>query len=162
MVWCAWVSCRPLREGNSSFVTAFPNHSLVLSMLVKRFLKSFFWDSSERLLTCYITWPLKFLHDCLRVRNELHFCRFSSLTCCVLWLLSASGVPVYKSTQEAGSFIVTFPKAFHCGFSYGVSIYFFLISFIGFWVIVVYFVSSTVLKRSTLQLPTGLRLEVFF
>jgi histone demethylase JARID1 len=28
-------------------------------------------------------------------------------------------VPVYKTRQEAGHFIVTFPEAYHCGFSYG-------------------------------------------
>jgi hypothetical protein len=28
---------------------------------------------------------------------------------------------VYKMTQEARTFIVTFPKSFHAGFSYGVS-----------------------------------------
>jgi uncharacterized radical SAM superfamily Fe-S cluster-containing enzyme len=32
----------------------------------------------------------------------------------------ANGVPVYKMTQEERTFIVTFPKAFHAGFSYGV------------------------------------------
>jgi len=35
-------------------------------------------------------------------------------------LLYANGVPVYQMTQEAKTFIVTFPKAFHAGFSYGV------------------------------------------
>jgi histone demethylase JARID1 len=34
-------------------------------------------------------------------------------------LLAANRVPVYKSMQEAGTFIITFPKAFHGGFSYG-------------------------------------------
>ena len=33
--------------------------------------------------------------------------------------LAAHGVPVYKLVQEAGSFVVTFPQAFHSGFSYG-------------------------------------------
>jgi len=28
-------------------------------------------------------------------------------------------VPVYKTRQEAGQFIVTFPQAYHAGFSYG-------------------------------------------
>jgi len=28
-------------------------------------------------------------------------------------------VPVYKTRQEAGQFVVTFPEAYHCGFSYG-------------------------------------------
>jgi histone demethylase JARID1 len=35
-------------------------------------------------------------------------------------LLYANEVPVYQMTQEAKTFIVTFPKAFHAGFSYGV------------------------------------------
>jgi histone demethylase JARID1 len=30
-----------------------------------------------------------------------------------------TGVPVYKTVQEAKTFIITFPKAFHAGFSYG-------------------------------------------
>ena len=30
-------------------------------------------------------------------------------------------MPVYKMTQEERTFMVTFPKAFHAGFSYGVS-----------------------------------------
>jgi len=37
-------------------------------------------------------------------------------------LLYANGVPVYQLTQEAKTFIVTFPKTFHAGFSYGVRI----------------------------------------
>ena len=28
-------------------------------------------------------------------------------------------MPVYKACQEPGQFIVTFPQAYHCGFSYG-------------------------------------------
>ena len=36
-------------------------------------------------------------------------------------ILQANGVPVYKMTQEERTFIVTFPKCFHAGFSYGVS-----------------------------------------
>ena len=36
-------------------------------------------------------------------------------------VVSANGVPVYKMTQEERTFMVTFPKAFHAGFSYGVS-----------------------------------------
>lgn len=36
--------------------------------------------------------------------------------------LKTFGVPVYKMTQEPKTFIITFPKAFHAGFSYGVSI----------------------------------------
>uniref|UniRef100_A0A6U4EFU0 JmjC domain-containing protein n=2 Tax=Phaeomonas parva TaxID=124430 RepID=A0A6U4EFU0_9STRA len=34
-------------------------------------------------------------------------------------LLQASGVPVCRTVQHAGEFVVTFPKAFHGGFSYG-------------------------------------------
>jgi len=33
--------------------------------------------------------------------------------------LLSNGVPVYKTRQEAGQFIVTFPEAYHAGFSYG-------------------------------------------
>ncbi len=33
--------------------------------------------------------------------------------------LLSNNVPVYKASQEAGTFIVTFPKAYHAGFSYG-------------------------------------------
>jgi hypothetical protein len=38
-------------------------------------------------------------------------------------LLLSNGVPVYKTLQEAGTFIVTFPKAYHCGFGMGVGIF---------------------------------------
>uniref|UniRef100_A0A7S4IRS9 JmjC domain-containing protein n=1 Tax=Odontella aurita TaxID=265563 RepID=A0A7S4IRS9_9STRA len=34
-------------------------------------------------------------------------------------LLQQGGVPVYKILQRAGEFVVTFPRAFHGGFSYG-------------------------------------------
>ena len=34
-------------------------------------------------------------------------------------LLINNKVPVCKTTQGAGHFIVTFPQAYHCGFSYG-------------------------------------------
>lgn len=34
-------------------------------------------------------------------------------------LLQRSGVPVFRAVQEAGQFMVTFPKSFHAGFSYG-------------------------------------------
>ncbi len=33
--------------------------------------------------------------------------------------LVSNGVPVFKTRQEAGQFVVTFPEAFHAGFSYG-------------------------------------------
>ena len=36
--------------------------------------------------------------------------------------LNAHGVPVFKAVQRAGEFIVTFPEAFHCGFSYGFNV----------------------------------------
>jgi histone demethylase JARID1 len=36
--------------------------------------------------------------------------------------LLVNGVPVFSAQQEAGTFIVTFPKAFHSGFSYGLNI----------------------------------------
>ena len=32
------------------------------------------------------------------------------------------GVPVFQLTQEPGTFIITFPKAFHGGFSYGYNV----------------------------------------
>lgn len=32
------------------------------------------------------------------------------------------GVPVHKCTQDVNTFIVTFPRAYHAGFSTGVSI----------------------------------------
>jgi histone demethylase JARID1 len=37
-------------------------------------------------------------------------------------LLLANRVPVYKVTQEPGTFIITFPKSFHAGFSYGFNV----------------------------------------
>ena len=36
--------------------------------------------------------------------------------------LNAYGVSVFKATQRAGEFIVTFPEAFHGGFSYGFNV----------------------------------------
>jgi [histone H3]-trimethyl-L-lysine4 demethylase len=33
--------------------------------------------------------------------------------------LLSNSVPVYKTRQQAGEFIVTFPESYHCGFSYG-------------------------------------------
>eukprot|EP00968_Pinguiococcus_pyrenoidosus_P004862 scaffold315_cov251-Pinguiococcus_pyrenoidosus.AAC.1 len=36
-------------------------------------------------------------------------------------LLIASRVPIYRLRQYAGEFVVTFPKAFHGGFSYGLN-----------------------------------------
>mmetsp|Transcript_29081 Transcript_29081/g.65358 ORF Transcript_29081/g.65358 Transcript_29081/m.65358 type:complete len:275 (-) Transcript_29081:529-1353(-) len=37
-------------------------------------------------------------------------------------LLVRSNVPVYQITHEPGSFIITFPKSFHAGFSYGFNV----------------------------------------
>lgn len=36
--------------------------------------------------------------------------------------LRSHGVPVYQVAQEPGTFIITFPKAFHGGFSYGYNV----------------------------------------
>ena len=36
--------------------------------------------------------------------------------------LIANSVPVFQAKQQARSFIVTFPKAYHCGFSYGFNV----------------------------------------
>ena len=38
-----------------------------------------------------------------------------------LLIVTAHGVPVYQIKQTPGSFVITFPKAYHAGFSYGVS-----------------------------------------
>ena len=35
------------------------------------------------------------------------------------WSLLKNNVPVYKTKQEAGQFVLTFPQAYHAGFSYG-------------------------------------------
>lgn len=35
--------------------------------------------------------------------------------------LKQAGVPVYACNQRPGEFVVTFPKAYHCGFNHGVS-----------------------------------------
>lgn len=37
-------------------------------------------------------------------------------------LLITKNVNVYRAEQDAGSFIITFPQAYHCGFSYGFNI----------------------------------------
>nr|XP_043628599.1 lysine-specific demethylase JMJ706-like [Erigeron canadensis] len=34
-------------------------------------------------------------------------------------ILSQNGVPVYKAVQKPGEFVVTFPRAYHAGFSHG-------------------------------------------
>ena len=36
--------------------------------------------------------------------------------------LRSQEVPVYQLQQEAGTFIITFPKAYHGGFSYGYNV----------------------------------------
>lgn len=35
-------------------------------------------------------------------------------------ILSQHGVPVYKAVQKPGEFVVTFPRAYHAGFSHGI------------------------------------------
>ena len=37
-------------------------------------------------------------------------------------LLRAADVPVYQLRQNPGEFVVTFPQAFHAGFSYGFNV----------------------------------------
>ncbi|RYH13093.1 hypothetical protein EON65_36485 [archaeon] len=37
-----------------------------------------------------------------------------------LYVAVENNVPIYKVAQERGTFIITLPKSFHCGFSYGV------------------------------------------
>mmetsp|Transcript_20408 Transcript_20408/g.29240 ORF Transcript_20408/g.29240 Transcript_20408/m.29240 type:complete len:543 (+) Transcript_20408:93-1721(+) len=37
-------------------------------------------------------------------------------------LLGANGVPIYKASQEAKTFMITFPKSYHCGFSHGFNV----------------------------------------
>jgi JmjC domain, hydroxylase/jmjN domain/C5HC2 zinc finger len=37
-------------------------------------------------------------------------------------LLQKNQVPVYKTIQHPGEFVITFPRAYHCGFSYGPNI----------------------------------------
>lgn len=34
-------------------------------------------------------------------------------------ILSQHGVPVYKAVQKPGEYVVTFPRAYHAGFSHG-------------------------------------------
>ena len=36
-------------------------------------------------------------------------------------LLKANGVEVFKTVQNAGEIIITFPKAYHAGFSHGIA-----------------------------------------
>ena len=37
-------------------------------------------------------------------------------------LLSKQGIPIYQMKHEPGTFLVTFPKAYHAGFSYGFNV----------------------------------------
>ena len=37
-------------------------------------------------------------------------------------LLHEAGIPVYRAVQEEGMFVITFPRAYHCGFSHGYSL----------------------------------------
>ena len=37
--------------------------------------------------------------------------------------LREAGVRVYACDQRAGEFVITFPKAYHCGFNHGVSLF---------------------------------------
>jgi histone demethylase JARID1 len=34
-------------------------------------------------------------------------------------ILKSEGVPVYRTVQRSGEFVITFPRAYHCGFSCG-------------------------------------------
>lgn len=43
-------------------------------------------------------------------------------------ILSQHGVPVYKAVQKPGEYVITFPRAYHAGFSHG-KISLFLLSF---------------------------------
>lgn len=40
--------------------------------------------------------------------------------------LREAGVRVYACDQRAGEFVITFPKAYHCGFNHGVCIWVYL------------------------------------
>ena len=37
-------------------------------------------------------------------------------------LLSKQGIPIFQMRHEPGTFLVTFPKAYHAGFSYGFNV----------------------------------------
>mmetsp|Transcript_28994 Transcript_28994/g.40393 ORF Transcript_28994/g.40393 Transcript_28994/m.40393 type:complete len:599 (+) Transcript_28994:11-1807(+) len=53
-----------------------------------------------------------------QVRNCTEFLRHKK---CLVTpnLLKGHGLPVHRTVQEEGEFIITFPKAFHAGFNYG-------------------------------------------
>lgn len=38
-------------------------------------------------------------------------------------VLLEQGVPVYKAVQKPGEYVITFPRAYHAGFSHGMIIY---------------------------------------
>lgn len=57
--------------------------------------------------------------DSFRDQPNLLYCMTTQMS---PELLSNSGVPVYRMIQQPGEFILTFPKAFHAGFSYGFNI----------------------------------------
>ena len=76
----------------------------------------------RRARICYITWRHKFhLLVCLVSvdwLNSLH----SDDVIINLWRID-NGIPVYKAQHEPRTFMITFAKAFHGGFSYGVSVW---------------------------------------
>lgn len=39
------------------------------------------------------------------------------------YILSEHGVPVYKAVQKPGEYVITFPRAYHSGFSHGTSLF---------------------------------------
>lgn len=36
-----------------------------------------------------------------------------------MWIYICLGVPVYRTDQHAGEFVITFPRAYHAGFNQG-------------------------------------------
>jgi len=58
----------------------------------------------------------EFLMGSFRERPDLLHYLTTQVT---ISLLMNNGVPICKAVQDPGTFIVTFPKAYHCGFSYG-------------------------------------------
>lgn len=39
-------------------------------------------------------------------------------------ILLEHDVPVYKAVQKPGEFVITFPRAYHAGFSHGMAYFF--------------------------------------